>query len=127
MSNKVNSVLIYNDDCLFCRDLAFWLQSQIGSHILEIAPNDKFLGWNVLFLIPEEDYKKDVHLISYNGHFYSAKSRGEAIIEAFKLAPEKFKHIVWAYENIWLFKKTFNFGYILLKKSKGYINEMFYE
>lgn len=126
MGEKVNNVLIYNDSCEFCRDLAVWLQRQVGADILEIAPNEKFLGWNVLFLIPEEEYKKDVHFISYNG-VYSHRSKSEAIIAAMWLAPKKFGVIIWFYDNFWTFRKLFGFGYIILKKSKSAINRWFYE
>lgn len=122
-------ILIYNECCPFCSDVAHLMLRWFGDEALQIVPNtDK----DIPKLDPAltfEKVEKNVHLVLcdmtwvtanhwlYERHIYSG---GGAI--AYLLALKKY--LVWMK---WWYKtpilgRLIDLGYWILKKTKGYYN-----
>ena len=112
-------VLIYNDCCPFCSDVAHWLQREWDNRIV-LVPNSE--EWAIMLHpdLNEDTIKQNVHLITVDSitstrHLYSA---GEAVANV--LSMHKYLGWIKAMYRIWPLGSLMEFSYYILKKTKKY-------
>ncbi len=116
-------ILIYNECCDFCTDVAYWLQDWLGSDKLGILSNNVVWATGLHVKLNSENIKKNVHLVTLenikNGYFVyehsNLYSAGEAVVKVISLKPG-FKWIKILY--IWPLNYLVELTYYILKKTK---------
>ncbi len=122
IKKKSKAILIYNESCPFCRDIAHSLLKFIGHDKLSILSNTDNKILKMYPGITMEKVKKDVHLIVCNGNkcIYSS---GEAIVNVLALN-EKLQFLKKLYQ-IRPFNSIIEISYLILKKVKRYLNYLY--
>ncbi len=119
-------VLIYNECCDFCTDVAHWLLEWLGRDNISIVPNSEPWLLNLDHSLTFDKIQKNVHLIALetivDGHriyeFTMVYSAGEAVINVLALR----KELKWlkSIYRVWPINHMIELIYYILKKNKKY-------
>lgn len=121
---NTRNVLVYNSQCEFCTDVAYWLQGKIGHRKLTIIPNDQ--KWATKLICKEVgycDFQKDVHLVRKDKSTWVKYHSGQACIEALSMI-RGFGFLSKMYK-VWPINAIIEIFYKLVKRHKASIYRIF--
>lgn len=119
------NILVYNAECDFCTDVAFFLKRKLGRKLRIVPNNDKRAMDTICVTVGYCDFKKDVHLIKKEKNGYVAYKAGQAVAESLAM----FKNLSFlskAY-RIWPIGTIINLSYLFLKKYKNEVYELVFK